>query len=174
MSRTGLGPSRAAAGGALGGAIAANTMTVVRMAARRRGLVQKTVPQVMEEWLLRRLGVDLPGGPLAHHALDQVLHVGFGSVLGALDGLLFRWQRPSTVPRGLALGVATWAFSGAILMPALRAGKPIWRASAAENALNLGAHLLFGVSNALLTEELLEQTDRGPSSDAERRREPTG
>ena len=174
MTRTSRSLSRATVAGAIGGAVAANTMTVVRMGARRGGLIHKTVPQIMEEWLLNRLGVDLPGGSLAHHALDQVLHVGYGSMLGTLDGLWFQWGRPPTVTRGLALGVASWALSGGILLPVLGAGKPIWRASAAENAVNLGSHLLFGISNALLTEEFFEQTDRRPSSDAERKHETMG
>ena len=39
--------------GALSGSVAAACMTVVRSAARRRGMIEKTVPQVVEESIAR-------------------------------------------------------------------------------------------------------------------------
>ncbi len=68
--------------GALGGVVGAACMTAVRMAARRRGLIDKMVSQAAEEWLTAHTDVPVPREPALHHALDQVLHFGYGGTLG--------------------------------------------------------------------------------------------
>lgn len=159
----------AVACGALAGAIAANSMTLLRMAARRAGLIEKTVPQVIEEWLVARLGVRRPRGPVGHHALDQLMHVGYGSLIGALDGLLARDRPALSLKRGLGLGAATWFVGAFILMPSMGVTRAPWRTSLRENMTNLLAHLAFGIGNALLTEELFRQIEHGPVTPAEHR-----
>ncbi|HEY0466506.1 MAG TPA: hypothetical protein VGC79_19995, partial [Polyangiaceae bacterium] len=45
-----------------------------------------------------------------------------------------------------------------VLLPALKIMRPEWRAKPAEIAVNLGAHLLYAGTLALLTEELEAQS----------------
>ena len=67
--------------GAMAGVLAAASMTI-RMAARRRGIIEKTVPQTVEEWLASRAGVGAGAPPALHHLTDQVLHFGYGASAG--------------------------------------------------------------------------------------------
>lgn len=152
---------RGAAYGAMAGMIAANLMTVFRALAQRAGVIEKTVPQSMEERLTDEVGVNI-GKPLAHHALDQAMHVGYAAALGAMTGFVTGSPGAFSWARGLTVGAGTWAAGAGVLMPALRAGDPPWRASLGENAVNLGAHLLFGVGQELMLEQLAAQTDHGP------------
>jgi hypothetical protein len=70
--------------GGIGGVIGASCMTVVRIVAQRAGHIDKQVPQAAEEWLLDRVGGNPPGGHAGHHALDQLLHLGYGAAWGVL------------------------------------------------------------------------------------------
>jgi hypothetical protein len=151
--------------GALGGMVGAACMTAVRLAARRRGVIDKTVSQTAEEWLSSRASVEMPREPALHHALDQAMHFGYGATLGAV----YAAAGGSRVGRaGLAFGVATWFFGSWALMPALGAKRPPWRKSLGENAIDLFAHALYGGVTALVAGEMARQTDHRPSSDAER------
>lgn len=143
--------------GAVAGAVAAHPMTVLRLAARRAGWIDRMVPQAVEESLMG--DVDAP--PLTHHALDQALHTGMGAALGALDGALWRATALPTAARGALLGGGSFLFSTLVLLPGLGAGRSLWRSDAREIAVNLAAHLLFGLSAALVNEELAGQPDRG-------------
>jgi hypothetical protein len=161
--------TRTAIYGAMGGLYGAAAMTVLRLAARRGGLVEKMVPQAMGEWLSHRLGVEPPGGATGHHVLDQSLHLGYGMAWGAAYGLARMGSRQrATLWRGGAFGGAIWALGLAGLLPLLRVARPAWRSTAAENVVNIGAHLAFGLAVQLLSEELAEQDDRRATTDAER------
>ncbi len=153
--------------GALGGVVGAACMTAVRMAARRRGLIEKTVSQTAEEWLAAHAELPVPREPAFHHALDQALHFGYGGTLG-LAYALAAGRRPDGRGRGLAFGVATWLLGSWALMPALGTKRPPWRKSVAENAVDLAAHGLYGVVTALVAGEMQRQPDRGPTSDRHR------
>jgi hypothetical protein len=148
--------------GALGGMIGAACMTVVRMAARRRGLIDKTVSQTAEEWLAAHAHVELPHEPALHHALDQGLHLGYGATLGAAYGLT-----GGRLP-GVAFGLATWLLGSWALMPALGAKRSPWRKSLRENAVDLLAHAFYGTVTGLVASEMARQPDHRPTSDAER------
>lgn len=153
---------RGAAYGALAGVVAANLMTVFRALAQRTGVIEKTVPQAMEERLADETGLDFGGKPFPHHLLDQLMHLGYAGALGAMTGFVTGSPGTFSWARGLTVGTGTWAVGAGVLMPALRAGDPPWRASAGENAVNLGAHLLFGVGQEVMLERLATQTDHGP------------
>jgi len=46
-------------------------MSILRLAARRAGVIDKMVPQVVEEWTLDRTGMESsPASKTAHHVLD--------------------------------------------------------------------------------------------------------
>jgi uncharacterized membrane protein YagU involved in acid resistance len=160
--------------GALAGAIGAACMTPVRLGARRLGLVEKTTPQVIEEALAARLGLGYRSDPEVHHVLDHVLHLGFGATLGVLYALPTGRRRAHTIRAGLLFGVAAWLFGAGVVVPALRAHRPLWRAAPAENLINLAAHLIFGLTAALTVDELSGQTDHRPTSFTRRARQRVG
>jgi hypothetical protein len=154
--------------GALAGSLAAACMTVIRMTARRRGIIEKTISQAAEEWLADRVGAGRLAHPVLHHLADQGLHLGYGAALGVGYALASRQHRSHTIGGGIAYGVVTWIAGSWLLLPLLRAKQTPWRKRSSENAVDLLAHLVFGAATALVTEELAAQPDRGPSSDRRR------
>jgi hypothetical protein len=159
--------------GAVAGLSGAASMNPLRLAARRVGLIEKMVPQAVEEWAASRAGVEPPGGRAGHHVADQLLHLGYGAAWGALYGLVAAPGGRRTVPRGLLLGLAVWSAGFLGFVPLLGITRPAWRARPAEEAVNVAAHLVYGVVTALEADERLTQPRR-PTSDAERRATPTG
>jgi uncharacterized membrane protein YagU involved in acid resistance len=154
--------------GALAGAVGAACMTPVRLGARRLGLVEKTTPQVIEEALSARLGLARQSDPEVHHVLDHLLHAGFGATMGVLYAVPTGRTRARTTSAGLLFGVASWLLGAGVVVPALRAHRPFWRAAPVENLVNLAAHLVFGLTTALVIEEMSGQTDHRPTSLARR------
>jgi hypothetical protein len=157
--------AQAAACGAIGGVVGASCMTVLRTMAQRAGIIEKSVPQVVEEWATDRLGVEPPGGPAGHQITDQVLHFGYGMVGGILYGGMLGPRRPPILLGGVAFGFVEWAIGFFVLIPALQVHRPAHKATLSENLINIGAHLAYGLATALLTDELSQQTDRGPRPD---------
>jgi hypothetical protein len=157
--------AHAAVCGAIGGVVGASCMTVIRTTAQRMGLIEKTVPQVMEEWASERLDAEPPGGATGHHVADQLLHFGYGMVWGALYGAVAGTRRSTPLWVGGVFGIAQWAIGFFGFIPALQVHRPAHEATTAENLVNIGAHFVYGVTTALLTEELSRQTERGPQSD---------
>ena len=156
--------------GALGGLYGAGAMSVMRLAMRRAGVIDKMTPQVIEEWISDRTGVDPPGGRAGRQVADQVLHLGYGLFWGAVAGpLLASLRGRASLLPGTLFGAALWAVGACGLFPLLGIARAPWRSSAGENATNIAAHLAYGVSVQLLTEELAQQPDRRRTSDVERR-----
>jgi hypothetical protein len=146
--------------GALGGAIGAACMTVARMLAHRGKLIDQMVPQAVETWAKHQLPVTLPALPsqrAVHHVADQMLHLGYGSSMGAVYGLALG-RGPASAPKVLGFGLGVWVFGSFVLLPALKVMRPEWRAKPVEVAVNLGAHLLYAGALALLTEEFETQS----------------
>jgi hypothetical protein len=160
--------ARPALFGALGGLYGAGAMSLVRLAARRAGLIDKMVPQAVEEWLMSRIDGRIVRDPTAHHVLDQLLHLAYGVAWGAIFApLLERGRRQGLWP-GLAAGTGLWAIGLLAMLPALRVVRPAWRSGLTQNAVNIAAHAVFGVAVQLLTEELTRQLDHRETSDSER------
>lgn len=152
--------------GALAGSLGAACMTVIRMTARRRGIIEKTIPQAAEEWLADRIGMGHRAHPVLHHLADQGMHLAYGAALGTGYALATGGRSSHrVVGPGLAYGIATWIGGSWLLLPLLRAKQGAWRKRASENAIDLLAHLVFGAATALVAQELSAQTNRGPSSD---------
>jgi hypothetical protein len=152
--------------GALAGAIGAACMTPVRLMARRRGVIDKTISQTAEEWWAARADTARARGPAFHHALDQAMHLGYGAALGMAYALTPGRRRD--MARGLAFGLGTWLLGSWALMPAARVNRPPWRKSLGENLVDLVAHELFGLVTALVSEEMSRQRSHRPSSDVRR------
>ena len=78
--------------GMLGGALGASAMTIVRLTARRLGLVEAMVPQSAEARVTEASGVEPPGGRIGHHATAEVLG------LAAVDARRRARARPRAFP----------------------------------------------------------------------------
>lgn len=150
-------------------------MTPFRLAARRRGIIDKTVSQAAEEWLARRIVVQRGAAidPALHDVADQVLHAGYGALLGAGYALAAghspRRLFGGGAGLGLGVGLATWAVGSWGLMPLLGAKRAPWRKHLAENAIDLLAHAVFGWTAVMMTAELSADNSRRPTSDPHRR-----
>ena len=152
--------------GAVAGAIGAACMTPLRLLARRHGLIDKTVSQTAEEWLASRTRAGRVREPALHHAFDQMLHVGYGAMLGVAYALVS--GKPDGRGRGHALGVAAWLLGSWGVMPAIGAKRPPWRKRWVENAVDLLAHDVFGLVTALVSREMMAQRSHRPTSDVRR------
>ncbi len=153
--------------GALAGVVGAACMEPLRIAARRAGWIDKGLHQAMEETLAHKLGLGRFSASESHHVADHLLHFGYGGVQGALYRLARRGRRGGVVRPGLLFGALSWLINGTLVVPALDATRPIWRARPRESVINLSAHLVFGVVTALLSDELRGQ-HHGPTSDRHR------
>jgi hypothetical protein len=134
----------------------ASAMTMIRLAAHRAGLAEKMTPQMVEQALAGKLGVEPAGGTPGHQAVAEFLHVGLGGVLGAAFALV-AGRRAAGVAAGATFGAAVWGVAVGLVMPSLGLVRPPWRASPAENAVNLVAHVAFGVVASLVLGELRAQ-----------------
>jgi hypothetical protein len=160
----------AALHGALSGIYGAAAMSILRLAARRAGVIDKMVPQVVEEWTLDRTGMESsPASKTAHHVLDQFLHLAYGAAVGAVSGPIlasFKTRRGLWV--GTALGMGLWAGATMVFFPRFRIARPAWKSDLYENLTIVAAHLAYDLAVQLLTEEPPRQPDRRPTSDKER------
>jgi hypothetical protein len=132
------------------GVIAAGVMSTARLLAHRAGLVDRMVPQVLEERAAGEAGIDIPGGKSGHQLAAEVIHHGVSLAAGGLLGALTAKPRPATAA---AYGLAIWVAEAWGLLPALRVRRPGTRALAVDAA----AHALFGVVVAFAMRELASQ-----------------
>jgi hypothetical protein len=154
--------------GAIGAFAAAGCMTAVRAVARRANVIEKPVPQAVEEWLADRTGADSAGTGVGHHVAEHLLHSGYSAVWGAAAGMMFARGRGAVGRPALLLGLGVWAVGFLGAAPALRILRWPPQATAGERAVNVGAHLLYGAVTMLIADDLARQGRRRPTSDAER------
>jgi hypothetical protein len=154
--------------GALGAFAAAGCMTAVRAVARRVGVIEKPVPQAVEEWLAERTGVDPGSSSVVHHVGEHLLHAGYSAGWGAAAGVLLAGGRGPLACQALVLGLGVWAVGFLGAAPALRIARSPARATPGERAVNIGAHLLYGAVTTLIADDLARQARRRPTTDAER------
>ena len=108
----------------------------------------------------------LPGGTAGYQAIAELLHLGYGALWGAGAAVLFR-DRPAPAA-GALFGLGVWAVSMFGLVTLRRPTRPPWRATPGEAVVNIAAHLAYGLTTALVVDELAEQRRVGPTSDRER------
>lgn len=87
--------------------------------------------------------------PRYARALSNIMHWGFGVANGAGYGLVFASHRLPRVWLGLPFGAAVWA-GGYVVLPLLGVYQPIWKYDAKTLANDLSAHLVFGLTTAVV------------------------
>lgn len=139
--------------GATAGLIAAGVMSAFRLLGHRAGLIERTIPQVLQERVAGESGLHVPGGTAGHQLVAEVLHfgvsAGFGGVLGAAA------SRPS-IWTGAAYGLGIWLVDTLGLLPALRVQR------VGGHGVDAVAHALFGVALAFSMQELASQSRMKP------------
>jgi hypothetical protein len=81
--------------------------------------------------------------------VNNVTHWGYGIVGGAPYGLLVGSLRASRVWCGVPFGAGVWA-SGYVVLPAAGLYRPIWEYDRRTLANDLGAHLVYGLTTAMV------------------------
>jgi uncharacterized membrane protein YagU involved in acid resistance len=131
-------------------------MSVLRMAARRWGVIDATPPQATKAWLTSRTGLE-PDRAETQHLLDSLVHLGVGATGGAVYGALVDPPRRPSLTSGALFGVGLWALAFGVVAPALGITRSPLRATWKETAVNVTAHLVYGASLAIVTGELGRQ-----------------
>jgi hypothetical protein len=146
--------------GAIAGVNGAACMSVLRLAARQGGLIQKTPPQVVHEWLSHRTDLEPPGGNAGHHAADHAIHFGISAAAGAIYGALTSRRRRPSYASGILYGLAVWAVGVAGLFPLLGIARSPAAGATRENVLNIAAHGVYGAVLSLMIHEMQRQHRR--------------
>jgi hypothetical protein len=139
--------------GMTAGLVAAGVMSAVRLLARRAGLIDRMVPQVLQERAAGAAGVDLPGGTAAHQLVAEAMHHGVSLAAGGVLGAVTTTPGLAT---GVAYGLAIWVVDALGLLPALRVQRVGGR------AVDVVAHGLFGATLAFAMRELASQPRLDP------------
>ena len=139
--------------GMTAGLVAAGVMSAVRLLAHRAGLIDRMVPQILQERAAGAAGVDLPGGEAAHQLAAEVIHHGVSLAAGGALGAVSATPGLAT---GIAYGLGIWAIDALGLLPALRVDRVGGR------TVDVVAHGLFGATLAFAMRELASQPRLAP------------
>jgi hypothetical protein len=143
------------AAGAVGGLYGAAAMSVLRLYARRIGLIDEMVPEFIEQWLLGDAATGSAEDNARRHVSHQALHLAYGAGWGALAGPSLAKLRRGTLLPGVGLGLALWAVGLVGLLPRHRTGGgKSWEATAPAQTVNVLAHALFGIAVQLAAQEV--------------------
>jgi Protein of unknown function (DUF1440) len=89
--------------------------------------------------------VELP--PTRAELVNNVMHWAYGTLWGALYGIVAGSLPKRRVGYGLPFGAAVWA-GDYVILPAAKLYKPIWQYDAKTLAKDLTAHLVYGLATA--------------------------
>jgi hypothetical protein len=132
------------------GLVGAGVMSALRLLAHRAGLIDRMVPQVLQERAAGEAGVRPPGGSAGHQLAAEVVHHVVGGVAGGALGAIA--GRMSPLAGGLTLGLGLLAVDDLVLMPALGVRR------AGGRLVDTVAHVLYGLVVALAIRELSSQS----------------
>lgn len=130
------------------GLVAAGVMSTVRLLAHRAGLIDRMVPQILQERAAGAAGLDVPGGSAGHQLAAEAIHHGVSLAAGGALGAV---TATPGFAAGVAYGLAIWAVDALGLLPALRVRRVGGR------TVDLIAHGLFGATVAFAMRELASQ-----------------
>jgi uncharacterized membrane protein YagU involved in acid resistance len=147
-----------AAAGAAAGFTATAPMTAV-LAAAREVLPEPEQyplpPRIVTERAARTAGVAHRLDEQEKKAATTAAHFGFGAGAGAVYGALAPVLPFHPVVNGVAFGLGVWATSYLGWLPAAGLHPPGIRESAGRNAMNIGAHVVWGAVLGHLTHQLV-------------------
>jgi hypothetical protein len=86
-------------------------------------------------------------GPQYVRLVTNIMHWGYGLLLGAPYGVLVGTRRSPKLWYGLTFGVGVWS-ADYVVLPAFGVYKQIWKYDAETLRKDLSAHLVFGVATA--------------------------
>jgi putative membrane protein len=95
----------------------------------------------------------LVGCPLAEAQkplAGNIVHYGFGAVIGSVYGAVAEVAPRVTAALGLPFGIAVWLGAHVIAVPALGLAEPPTRQSVGKEAEELGLHLVYGLTTELV------------------------
>jgi putative membrane protein len=95
----------------------------------------------------------LVGRPLAEAdkpVAGNIVHYGFGAVIGCVYGAVAEVVPRVTAALGLPFGVAVWLGAHVIAVPALGLAEPPTRQPVGKEAEELGLHLIYGLTTELV------------------------
>jgi hypothetical protein len=130
------------ASGAVAGALATAPMTLWMWVGQAASHHPEQPPKTLVRKTANRLGIPAKHGP-GTVAASTLAHIGFGASCGALYATLVR---RSTVPRGVAFGMAVWASSYIGWIPALRLLPPPHRDASGRVLTTMTAHAVYGAA----------------------------
>jgi hypothetical protein len=143
--------------GMAAGLVAAGVMSTVRLLAHRAGLIDRMVPQVLQERAAGAADLDVPGGSAGHQLAAEAIHQGVSLAAGGALGAI---TATPGFAAGVAYGLAIWAVDAVGLLPALRVERVGGR------TVDLIAHGLFGATVAFAMRELASQPRLEPEPSA--------
>jgi hypothetical protein len=101
--------------------------------------------------------VELP--PTRARLVNNVMHWAYGTVQGALYGIVTGSLPKQRVSYGLPFGVLVFA-GDYVILPAAKLYKPIWQYDAKTLAKDLAAHLVYGLAAATAMRPLSANTEQ--------------
>ena len=137
------------------GLVAAGVMSGVRVLAHRAGLIDRMVPQILEERAAGAAGVDASGDGAGHQLAAEAIHHAVSAAAGGALGAIT--ATPGLVS-GALYGLGIWVVDALGLLPALRVHR------VGGGAVDAVAHAVFGAALALVMRELAAQRRLRPAA----------
>ena len=151
--------------GLVTGCLATLPMTVAMAAMKRRlpwweryALPQRQITRTF----VRKVGATPWLEPLNTTELTTAAHFGYGSAAGAPYTILIEPLSAPAPVKGAAYGLFVWAASYLVILPGLNILYPATRHPRRRNLLMIVAHLVWGVSLAMLSQALTRSGDIKP------------
>ena len=146
---------RAALQGLLSGGLGTVPMTAAMAAIKQflpAGQQYPLPPRMIVEDISEEMDFDDVLSTEEKETLTWVSHFGYGSLLGAVYGLLARRSPLQGIGGGMAFGLAVWCGSYLGWLPALNMRASATKEPAQRNAMMIAAHLIWGGVTGLLHE----------------------
>jgi uncharacterized membrane protein YagU involved in acid resistance len=118
-------------------------------------------PRQVVRGLAQRVGIARRRSPFERYAATAAGHFGYGGAAGALYPYASRVLPGPTLVRGALFGVGLWAAGYLGWVPATGILPPATRETAGRNAMNIAAHVVWGVATAVVAKRLIERSVNG-------------
>jgi len=143
--------------GAVAGWIATVPMTIFMQAAWNRLPAREKYPlppRLITRNLLKELGVQRQLRGKKRTALTLFLHFSYGALTGAVYEVLEERIRLQNILKGTLAGLAVWAGSYLVWLPAMGILSPATRHPWRRNVLMIVAHIIWGMALGMLTRKM--------------------